>query len=190
MTILIIGLLLFTLVHLYPSVFVAHRDKLVEGLGRNAYRGLFSVVILVALVLIVVGWRTSMPAVVYTPPLAGGPISAIVMLAAFVLFVGAQTPTNIKRYVRHPQMLAVILWSLAHLLVNGDTRSVLLFGGLGIWAILEILFCNRRDGEWQKPEPSPVKWDAITVAIGLAGFVLIAFLHQLLFGVPVAPKLS
>ena len=61
MNFLITGLLLFTLVHLYPSLFVTNRDKLVERLGRNAYRGLFSVVILAALVLIVVGWRASTP---------------------------------------------------------------------------------------------------------------------------------
>ena len=190
MTVLITGLLLFTLVHLYPSLFVTNRDKLVERLGRNAYRGLFSVVILAALVLIVVGWRTSTPEAVYAPPFAGGPVTAIVVFASFVLFVAAQTPGNIKRYVRHPQMLAVVLWSLAHLLVNGDSRSVMLFGGLGAWAILEILLCNRRDGDWQKPEQSSLKWDAITVAAGAAGFLLFVFLHRTLFGVPVVPQLS
>ena len=190
MTVLIIGLLLFTLVHLYPAVLVASRDKLVDRLGRNAYRGLYSVVIIAGLVLIVVGWRASTPTVVYSPPLLGGPVTAILVFASFVLFVAAQTPSNFKRYVRHPQMLAVILWSLAHLLVNGDSRSVLLFGGLGVWAILEIVFCNRRDGDWQKPEPSPRKWDVITVAAGAAGYLLILFLHRILFGVPAAPYLS
>lgn len=190
MTVLIVGLLLFTLVHLYPSVLAAQRNALVERLGRNAYRGLYSVVIVVALVLIVVGWRATTPASVYSPPFAGGPVTSILVFASFVLFVAARTPSNFKRYVRHPQMLAVILWSLAHLLVNGDTRSVLLFGGLGAWAILEILFCNRRDGDWQKPEPAPRKWDVITVTIGAAVFLLILFLHQILFGVPVTPYLS
>ena len=190
MTVLVIGLLLFTLLHLYPTVFVASRNKLLERLGRNAYRSLFSVVIVAALVLIVVGWRAATPSIIYSPPFVGGPVTAIVMFASFVFFVAAQTPTNIKRYVRHPQMLAVILWSVAHLLVNGDSRSVLLFGGLGLWAVLEILFCNRRDGDWQKPDPSPRKWDVITVAAGAVVYLLILFLHQVLFGVPVTPYLS
>jgi uncharacterized membrane protein len=190
MTVLIIGLLLFTLVHLYPSLFVAGRDRLVERLGRQAYRGLFSVAIVAGLILIVIGWRAATPTAVYSPPFVAGPVTAIIVLAAFVFFVATQTPTNIKRYVRHPQMLAVILWSVAHLLVNGDSRSVLLFGGLGVWAILEILLCNRRDGDWRKPDPSPRKWDVITVLAGAIGYFLILFLHETLFGVPAAPQLS
>ena len=108
---------------------------------------------------------------------------AALVFAAFVLFVGAQTKTNIKRYTRHPQMLAVILFSLAHLLVNGEVRSTLLFGGLGVWAVLEILFCNRRDGEWRKPGPSALTWDLVTVVVGAVAFAILLLLHEKLFGV-------
>ena len=109
---------------------------------------------------------------------------ALVILASFILFVASQTPNNIRRHVRHPQMMAVVLWSLAHLHVNGDPRSILLFGGLGVWAVLEILFCNRRDEVWRKPEPAPGRWDAITIGIGAAAFVVVFLLHMSLFGVP------
>ena len=116
MALLIVGLLLFTLVHLMPAAFGNVRESLVTRLGENAYRGLFSLLVIASLVLIVLGWRSAVPTSIYAPPLIGGPIVAALMLAALVLFVAARSGSNIKRYVRHPQMLAVILWSAAHLL--------------------------------------------------------------------------
>ena len=183
MTLLIAGLLLFAGAHLYPAVAKASRDNLAGKLGENAYRGLFSLVIVASLVLIVFGWRAMTPTLLYEPPFGGGIVTALVVFVALVLFFGSQTKTNIKRFTRHPQMLGVILWSAAHLLVNGDSRFVLLFGGMGAWAVLEIIFCNRRDGAWTKPDRSPLKWDVATGAIGGIAFVVLALLHETLFGV-------
>ena len=183
MALLIFGLLLFTLVHLMPAAFGTLRGSLIARLGENAYRGIFSLVIVIALVLIVIGWRSATPAAVYSPPLQGGPVTSVLVLLAFILFVAARSGSNIKRVVRHPQMLAVILWSAAHLLANGDSRSLALFGGLGVWAIIEILLCNRRDGAWQKPDRVPAKVDVITALIGGIAFALLGYFHQALFGV-------
>ena len=182
MTLLIAGLLLFSTAHLFPSLLKGSRDSLVARMGSNPYRGAFSIVIVVSLVLIVLGWRSTTPVWIYSPPISGGAVIAVVMLLAFVLFIASQTPNNIRRYIRHPQMIAVILWSVSHLFANGELRSILLFGGLGVWAAFEILFCNRRDGEWQRPEPAPRRWDAITIGIGAAAYVVIFLLHPTLFG--------
>jgi uncharacterized membrane protein len=81
-------------------------------------------------------------------------------------------------------MAATLLWSLAHLLANGDSRSIALFGGLGIWAIAEVVLCNRRDGAWEKPATVSRSLDVITLAIGAAGFALVWYFHAALFGVP------
>ncbi|MCK5325482.1 MAG: hypothetical protein KAJ57_05720 [Woeseiaceae bacterium] len=183
MLLLIAGLLLFTIVHLFPSALAESRTSLVEKLGTNPYRGLFSVAIVVALALIVVGWKSATPTSVYLPPFGSEPMILALVFLAFVLLVAAKTRTNIRRYVRHPQMAAVILWSIAHLLVNGDSRSVALFGGLGAWAVIEMLLCSRRDGAWKKPERAPIVTDAVTVAIGAAGFAITWYFHQALFGV-------
>jgi uncharacterized membrane protein len=159
------------------------RGSLLAGLGENRYRGLFSLVIVASLVLIVLGWRAAAPAAIYAPPLDGGPVTSGLMLIAFVLFVAAQSGSNIKRFVRHPQMVSVILWSGTHLLANGDSRSIALFGGLGLWAIAEILLCNRRDGKWRKADRAATRVDVITVVIAGIGFALIGYFHQALFGV-------
>lgn len=183
MALLIAGLLLFTIVHLLPAASPATRNNLAEKLGDNAYRGLFSAVVLASLVVIVFGWKAATPARVYAAPLDGGPVISAVTFFAFVLFVASKVRTNYRRIVRHPQMMAVILWSAAHLLVNGDSRSVVLFGGLGIWAVAEIVLCNKRDGDWKKPDVVPFSADMIVAVIAGVAFAIIFYLHRALFGV-------
>jgi uncharacterized membrane protein len=80
-------------------------------------------------------------------------------------------------------MMSVILWSAAHLLVNGDSRSVVLFGGLGAWAVAEIVLCNKRDGAWQKPDVAPFSADMIVAVIAAVAFSIFFYLHKTLFGV-------
>ena len=184
MTLLIGGLLLFTAAHLFPAVCPGPRKQLVDKLSFNPYRGLFTLVIVASLVIIVFGWKASPPTGLYAAPLHGSPIISALVFVAFVLFVASQSKTNIRRYVRHPQMTAVLFWSTAHLLANGETRSAILFGGLGVWAIVEILLCSRRDGAWEKPAPTGISTDAVTVAIAAIAFALILYFHPALFGVP------
>lgn len=184
MTMLIGGLLLFSAAHLLPSAMPQFRKRLVEKLGFNPYRGLFSLIIVASLVLVVFGWKAASPAAVYAPPLQAGPLVSALVFLAFVLFAASQSKTNIRRFVRHPQMAATLLWSVAHLLANGDSRSLALFGILGAWAIIEIILCNRRDGAWERPGPVARSLDLVTLAIGAAAFALVWYFHAALFGVP------
>ena len=110
-------------------------------------------------------------------------ISSAAGLAALILFAASAIPGNVRRFVRHPQMAAVILWGVAHLLTNGSDRAAVLFGGLTLWAVLEIVFCNKRDGQWQKPARSEVKYDVITAVVGVVIFAAIAYFHRSWFGV-------
>ena len=183
MALLIAGLLLFALVHLLPATLPGTRTDLAEKLGDKAYRGLFSAIVLASLVLIVFGWKGATPTVIYAPPFGGGPIISAAIFFAFVLFVASKARTNYRRFVRHPQMMAVILWSVAHLLVNGDSRSVVLFGGLAIWAVAEIVLCNKRDGAWKKPDVVPFSADMIVAVIAGVAFAIFFYLHKALFGV-------
>jgi uncharacterized membrane protein len=177
MGLLIAGLVLWSLVHLYPSLASQSRDGVVARLGNNAYRGVFALLMLGALAMIVFGWKNAVPSAIYAPPLAG----------AFILFVAAQAKTNIKRLLRHPQLTGVIVWGVAHLLANGDSRSVALFGGLGVWALVEIVLINRRDGAWQRPAAAPVGSDVIVIIISAIAFAVVLYFHQWLFGVaPIA----
>jgi len=183
MGLLVAGVLWWSLVHLYPSVASQSRDGLIARMGNDAFRGSFALLILAALVMIVFGWKSAAPASVYAPPLQGSLLVTVLMAVAFVLFVAAQAKTNIKRWLRHPQLTGVVLWSVAHLLANGDNRAVVLFGGLGVWGLAEIVLINRRDGNWQKPAAAPVKSDIAVIIISAVAFTLVLYLHGWLFGV-------
>ena len=87
--------------------------------------------------------------------------------------------------IRHPQLAAVKLWALAHLLVNGDAASLILFGGLLVWAVLEVVMINSQDGKklLTKPRPSmPREFAAIAITLLLYGVT--AYVHGSL-GYPV-----
>lgn len=185
MELLILGLLVWSAIHLIPSVGVEFRSSLIRRVGIGAYKGVFSLLIILSLVLIVFGWRSATPNYLYHLPLVFQPVSFGLLFLAFILFGASNTKTRIKQFIRHPQMLSVVLWSLAHLLLNGDSRSVILFGGLGVWAILEIIFINRREGPWQKPEVPAWSAELICIAIGLAMFIAVIFLHPYIAGVPI-----
>lgn len=185
MTMMILGLLLWIGVHLFPSVMPGARASLIEKLGEGPYKGLFALDLVVAILLMVFGWRSTMPEYWYTPPLAGmTTVTFVLVLIAFVLMGAANAPTNLKRHLRHPMLTGVIVWAIAHLLANGDSRSVILFGGLGIWAAVAIITINNRDGERERPEPVAASKDITLIAIGAALTAVVAFLHEYLSGVP------
>ncbi len=184
MTMLIAGIVLWSITHLFKAVAPGARTRLVDKLGLGPYKGLITLDIVIALLLIVFGWKATTPVALYAPPLYGSPIPAVAVLLAIILFVTSSTPNNLKRYIRHPQMTAVVLWGGGHLLTNGEDRSVALFGGLAIWAVLEMIFINKRDGQWQKPGAVPLTKDVIMSIIAAAVFVLLVYFHAWLFGVP------
>jgi len=185
MTLLIIGVLLWALVHLFPSLLPAARTTLIGKLGEGPYKGLFALDLVLAIVLMVFGWRSVTPEYLYAPPLLGSPVMFALVFIAFVLMGAANAPTNIKRYLRHPMLTGVMVWGAAHLLANGDNRSVVLFGGLSIWALIAIFAINRRDGQWEKPVAVPVAKDAVLVIIGGALTAVVAYFHEYLSGVPI-----
>ncbi|MBI2993046.1 MAG: NnrU family protein [Gammaproteobacteria bacterium] len=182
MTLLIAGLLLWTALHLYPSLAPEARTRLVSRLGLGPYKGMFALVIVAALVLIVFGWRAVQPAQIYTPPAWGRYAAFLLVLPTFILFVAAKRRTNIKRVLRHPQLTGLVLWSIGHLLANGDHRSLLLFVWLAVWAGMEMLTINRRAGPWVKPDPVPASNDAIVLVGGIVLFVVFFFAHPYLSG--------
>ena len=102
-----------------------------------------------------------------------------------ILFFSARVNGTVKRFIRHPQLTGVIAWSAAHLLANGDSRSLALFGTIGVWAIVEIVLINRREGPQGELPTLSVRHDVIAVAIGGIVFALLAFFHDSLFGVAV-----
>ncbi len=184
MILLIAGVLLWAAVHLIPTLARPTRQMMIDRLGENGYKGVFSLLTVGAILLIVFGWRSvEQPAYLYHLPLWTRHLGMLLVLAAFLLFGSSQQPTRINRVVRHPQLTGVVLWAAAHLMMNGDSRSLVLFGGLGLWAIAEMVLINRREGAWLKPEVEGWGREVRVAAISLAIFAAAFFAHPWLAGV-------
>jgi len=187
MALLILGLLIWSCAHLVPSVARPFRASLIERLDEQKYQGLFALTILASLALIIFGWRSTPPDPLYSTPSWGRLAAIILVYPALVLFVGSGMPTNLKRILRHPQLTGVLVWSIGHLLANGDSRSLVLFGGMGAWSIVAMLAINRRDGEWEKPKASPVTVDLMMLGIAAAAYAALLFAHPYIAGVSAMP---
>lgn len=184
MAMLIAGLAIWIAVHLFPSVAPASRQQLVTRLGNGPYQAIFSLLLIAGLLLIIFGWRNTVPDHVYTPLSALRHPAMLLVVIGFILMVAASFPTRIKRVLRHPQLTGVLLWAIAHLLLNGDSRSVLVFGALAVWTVVSMLMINRRDGAWVKPDIAS-GWgrEVVIVIIGLVISAIAVRFHHYLSGV-------
>jgi uncharacterized membrane protein len=187
MTWLISGIVLFTAIHLFSALFPSLRGALKTSLGEKPFRGLYAALAAAGLALIVVGWRSTVPVAIYAPPTWGPTLTFLLMFVSIVLFGASHARTNIKRIVRHPQLTSIVLWSLAHLIANGDIRSIILFGSLGVWALLEMALINRREGEWVKPVRASMKSEMIGAAVSVVIFLVLIALHPYFAGVSPLP---
>ena len=185
MTMFVLGLAGWCVAHLMPSVAPDLRGRLMSTVGAGPYKGLFALTIVGSLLLIIFGWRAADPSFVYAEPEWGRIVNMATMLVGLILFVSARLPTNIKRYIRHPQLTAVVLWAVGHLLANGDSRSVILFAVMAVWALVSMVTINRRDGAWMKPDPVPVARDLVPVVIGVVLYAILGWLHPYIAGISI-----
>lgn len=183
MSMIIIGLLGWALIHLSTALAPSIKINLTAKFGPSVYKLMFAILIVSSLVLMVLGWRQAIPTQIYDLPEELRYFNIVLMLFACIFFVSPKLPTRIKTVVRHPQLTSIILWALAHLLTNGDNRSLILFGGMGLWALLEIFCINKRDGAWQVPAAPPLIAELKPAVIGLIVFLIFFTAHPYLSGV-------
>jgi uncharacterized membrane protein len=187
MTLLVIGLVLFFGIHSLVIVAPGARELVLQALGRHGWRGLHSLVSLAGFVLIIVGYGQARlsPEVLYTPPSWMRHVTFTLLLPVFPLLIAAYLPGRIKAALKHPMLVAVKLWALAHLLSNGTLADVLLFGGFLAWAVADRISLKRRPPVLQSTMTPRVRNDVIAVVAGLALYMATLFwLHRLVIGVP------
>lgn len=189
MLLMLAGLVLFLAVHVF-STFRAARADLIARLGAGPYKGLYSLASLVALLMIAWGygdWRAAGPAQLWEPPVAMRHIALTLMLLATVALGGYLVPSHIRAWLKHPMLVAVKLWALAHLLANGDAATMTLAAVILAWAVYDRIAVKRRGA----PLPvAPKGWggDFVAVAVGLVLYAALAFwFHPYVVGVPVMP---
>ncbi len=191
MTALLAGLLLFLGIHLL-STRRAIRAGLIAKLGAQPFKGLYSLVAFAGLALVVYGfgaYRAGGYVDVWSPPGALRHLSLALLLPVFVLLAATYLPGWIKAKARHPMLLAIKLWAVAHLLANGDLGSMLLFGGFLLWAGYARATMRERERLEGTSAAVPAAFgnnDVIAVVVGLAAYAaVVLWLHPILIGVAV-----
>lgn len=177
MSLLATGLALWSVFHLFHRLWPARRSRIEQRMGQGPAKGLMAAGIGLGLIFMVIGVRGAEFVPVYTPPPWTVHLNNLLMLVAVGLFGMGHSRGRAKTWFRHPMLLSVIVWAVAHLLVNGDLASIVLFGVLAAWAIASILIINAQDGPWERPAPGPVKSDIRLVIITLVVFGVVAMIH-------------
>lgn len=188
MTMLIAGLVIFLGVHSVAIVAAGWRERMIGRIGELPWMTVYSVIALVGLVLIVWGYDLARqdPVPVYWPPTWLRHLALLLMIPVFPLLLAAYLPGRIRSTVRHPMLVAVKLWALAHLLANGMLSDIVLFGSFLIWAGVDRMSVKRRNPPPPPGLPPGALNDAIAVVGGLAVYVaFILWLHAWLIGIPV-----
>lgn len=193
---LILGIVIFLGVHLVPTS-PDLKAGLTERFGATAYKVAFGVLSFAGLVLIVMGYHKLqlMPdknVVLWDPPAFTSHIAVALMLPAMIFLVAYLVPSRIRTAVKHPMLIAIKTWALAHLIANGDLASLILFGSFLAYAVYDRITLKRRvtTAPVNVIAPSPIN-DVIVVVGGIALFAFILlWAHHYLIGVAPIPQIS
>ena len=189
MAILVLGIIIFLGLHLIRVVAPGFRAGVIESRGKGTWMGIYAILSLIGLCLIIYGFgqARSETGMLYDPPVFMRHIALLLMLFAFIFLAAGFLPAGrIAVAVKHPQVLSIKVWALAHLLANGETSSVLLFGSFLAWAVILRISLKRREraGERVLPVFKSASNDVLAIIIGLVAYVLFVWkLHEWLIGV-------
>src|SRR5262245_57333550 len=186
---MILGLVAFLGGHAFITM-RAQRGAVIARIGEGPYKGLFSLVAVIGIVLIGYGfahYRSTGWIDIWYPPRWTRHLADALVWPAIILIVAAYIPGQIKRVLKHPMLAGVKLWAAAHLIANGDLGSIILFGSFLGWAVFDRISLKRRADAGGPPIPVG-GWgnDAIAVAVGVVVYLALAFaFHPVMISVPV-----
>ncbi|WP_026607410.1 NnrU family protein [Methylocapsa acidiphila] len=188
MLVLAIGIVVFLGGHIFTT-FRETRDRLIARYGEATYKAAYSVVSLIGFVLIVWGfarYRAEGLIPLWSPPIWARHLTITLMWFAFVALACVNpAPSRIRGWLRHPTLVAVKIWALAHFLANGDAGGLLLFGSFLAWAVYDRIAVKRR-GDMGAPRIAAfTRGDAIALGAGTIAYAAMILLHPYLIGVPV-----
>jgi uncharacterized membrane protein len=189
LAVLILGLAIFLGVHVLTSL-RAQRAGLIQRLGEGPYKALYSLVAAIGFVLIIVGfgrYRATGWIDVWYPPLWTRHVAVVLVWPAFICVTAAYIRGDIARVLKHPMLVGVKLWALAHLIANGDLGSIILFGSVLAWAVYDRISLKRRTDPGAPPIPyGGRRNDIIAVVVGTIIYLAFGLVfHPLWIGVPV-----
>ena len=173
MIILLLGLFIWVGAHLFKRLAPEARARMGE-----AGKGIIGVVLLGSIVLMVIGYGAASGPVWWGRNAALVGINNLLMLFAFYLFAASGAKSRITTRIRHPQLTAVKVFAVAHLLVNGDLPSLVLFGGLLAWAVVEVIVINRAEPDWTPAQDIPVRKEISAIVAAIVVMAVVMLIHN------------
>ena len=170
MTLMILGLILWTGAHMFKRLAPGARAAMQDRMG-DASKGVIAVVLILSVVLMVIGYRGADSAFLWGRSAATTGINNLMMLAAVALFGLGSSKSRLRRRFRHP-----MLWGT----VNGDSASILLFGWIAVWALVEMQLVNRAVHSYVPFDGGSVQGDMRLGIITLVIYGIIAGIHTFL----------
>lgn len=174
MTLLIIGVVLWIVGHLWrrflPGVYAS--------VGKAGY-GISGAIIVLSLFLMYLGYSSAAYTHVWVLPPFVHQLNNILVVFAFYTYFASATPKGTVWLIgnlRHPQLTGFKIWAVAHLLVNGDLASIILFGGLLFWAVVEVILINRQGEKFDRSK-AKVKSRWGHLAIVVVALVVVSAIH-------------
>ncbi len=188
MLVLVLGIVVLLGAHMLTT-FRETRTRLIERFGAGPYRIAYSVVSIVGFLLIVRGfslYRAGGLIQIWDPPVWARHITITLMWFAFIALAAMNpAPSRIRGWLRHPMLVAIKIWALAHLLANGDAGGMVLFGSFLAFAVYDRIAVKKRGDYGAAPVKSFTRADAITLGVGTLAYIAMIFLHPVLIGVRV-----
>jgi uncharacterized membrane protein len=195
LAILILGLVLFLGAHVFVSL-RAERAKFIERFGDKAYKWMISLVS--AAGILIAGWgfglyRATGWVDVWYPPSWTRHVAVALIWPAIICIMAAFLQGKIKKTLKHPMIVGVKLWAVAHLITNGDLGSIILFGSILVWAVYDRTSFKFRTDDGASPLAgvlpagmSDTTKDVLAVVIGTLIYLLLGFwFHPAVVGVKV-----
>lgn len=193
MLLLAVGLTLFLGIHLLPTS-TELRNGLIARFGEPTYKVAFAAVSLAGLVLIVLGYHKlqinpGKNVVLGEAPTWLSHVTWLLMLPAMIALVAAYVPSRIHTALKHPMLVAIKIWALAHLLVNWDLASILLFGSFLAYAVIDRISVKKRGAlGFLGAKQGGLVGDLVVLAVGIGLYAFMLFGgHAWLIGVPLLP---
>lgn len=180
MLLLTAGVILWSVAHFFKRI----APDLRASLGM-AGKAIVAVLVLLALWMMVSGYGTAENTYFWYRSSALAGINNLLMLFAVYLYLTSFIKVKVRQWVQHPQLAAVKLWAVAHLIVNGDVASFVLFGGLLAWAVASLILIKRQSPDPQSgPIALSIPKEILAIVATLVVYAGIGLLHTKL-GYPV-----
>ena len=193
MNLIVLGIFLFSFGHMFKRLMPAGREFLDHRFGENLGKGFVALFLVSGVILITFGYyHNEFDIYFYTVPTWLTALMHLLMLISVAFMQAGKSlfghASRLGNKVKHPMLTGLIIWSIAHLLVNGTLMAYILFGGLGLWGYAQIFLLNRGAAEEMEPVKGTLAGDLILGGIVVVLYAIFVGIH-VYFGANMYPFL-